>query len=59
MGLLTWAIIAFVIALFAGALGFTGVAKGAASIGKLLFGVFLVIALIIVVLVMLGIGAVA
>jgi uncharacterized membrane protein YtjA (UPF0391 family) len=43
----------------AGALGFTNVAAGAATIGKVLFGLFLVIALIILVLVVLGVGAVA
>lgn len=59
MDLLWWAIIAFVIAIIAGALGFTGVARGAATISKILFGIFLVIALIIVVLIVLGIGAAA
>ncbi len=59
MDLLWWAIIAFVIAIIAGALGFTGVARGAATISKILFGIFLVIALIIVVLILLGIGAAA
>lgn len=46
------------IALIAGALGFTNVAAGAAAIAKLLFGVFLLIALALFVLVLLGIGAV-
>jgi uncharacterized membrane protein YtjA (UPF0391 family) len=46
MDLLTWAIIALVVAVIAGALGFSGVARGAATIARLLFGVFLVIALI-------------
>lgn len=59
MDLLTWAIVAFVISLIAGALGFTGVAKGAATIAKILFGIFLVIALIIIALIVLGVGAVA
>jgi uncharacterized membrane protein YtjA (UPF0391 family) len=45
------------IALVAGLLGFTGIARGAATIAKLLFGVFLVIALILFVL-SLGIFAV-
>lgn len=47
MDLLTWAIVLFVVAIIAGALGFTGVAKGAASIAKLLFGIFLVIAVVL------------
>jgi len=56
MGLLEWAIIAFVIAIIAGALGFTGVARGAGSIAKLLFGLFLVIAVILIILFALGIN---
>ncbi|MDR7039071.1 MULTISPECIES: DUF1328 domain-containing protein [Methylobacterium] len=49
MTLLKWALIAFVISLIAGALGFTGIASGAASLARILFGLFLVIAIIIVV----------
>ncbi len=56
MGLLEWAIIAFVIAVIAGALGFTGVARGAGSIAKLLFGLFLAIAVILIILFALGIN---
>ena len=52
--MLTWAIIALVIALIAGALGFTGVAAMAGTIAKVLFGIFLAIALVLFVL-----GAVA
>lgn len=59
MDLIWWAVIAFIVAMVAGALGFTNVAAGAATIGKVLFGIFLVIALIILVLVVLGVGAVA
>lgn len=55
MGLLQWAIIALVISLIAGGLGFTGVARGAASVSKLLFGVFLVIALLLFLFVLLGV----
>lgn len=47
MKLLRWALIAFVISLIAGALGFTGIASGARSISKILFGVFLAIAIVI------------
>jgi uncharacterized membrane protein YtjA (UPF0391 family) len=39
-----------VISLVAGALGFTGVARGAAQISKILFFVFLVIFLVILIL---------
>lgn len=56
MSLLWWAVIALVVALVAGALGFTGVARGAATVARILFGIFLVIALILFVMVVLGIG---
>lgn len=59
MSLLAWAIVAFVIAIVAGSLGFTGIAKGAATIAKVLFGIFLVIAILLIILVALGIGAAA
>lgn len=58
MGLLSWAITALVISIIAGALGFSGVARGAVQIAKALFGIFLVIASILFVLVVLGIGVV-
>jgi uncharacterized membrane protein YtjA (UPF0391 family) len=57
MGLLGWAIVSFVVALIAGALGFTGVAQGAATIGKVLFGLFLIIAIALIVLVIVGVKA--
>jgi len=56
MTLLWWAILAMVISLVAGGLGFSGLAAGAATAAKILFGLFLVIALILFALVMLGIG---
>lgn len=56
MGLLEGAIAALVIALIAGALGFTEVAAGATVVAKWLFGIFLVIALILFALIVLGIG---
>jgi len=52
--MLTWAIVALVIALIAGALGFTGIAAAAGTVAKLLFGIFLVIAIVLFIL-----GAVA
>lgn len=58
MDILTWAIIALVISLVAGALGFTGVARGAGTIAKVLFGIFLVIAVILFILVVLGVTAI-
>jgi uncharacterized membrane protein YtjA (UPF0391 family) len=48
--MLKWALIFLVVSLIAGALGFTGVASGARSIAKVLFGLFLVIFLILVLL---------
>jgi uncharacterized membrane protein YtjA (UPF0391 family) len=59
MSLLGWAIVALVVSLIAGGLGFTGVARGAASIAKILFGLFLVIAVILFILVILGIDLLA
>ena len=57
MDLLTAAIIALIVALVAGGMGYTGVAAGAATVEKVLFGIFLVIALVLFLLVVLGIGA--
>jgi uncharacterized membrane protein YtjA (UPF0391 family) len=48
--MLKWAIIFLVISLIAGALGFTGVARGAATIAKVLFGIFLVLFVIFLIL---------
>jgi uncharacterized membrane protein YtjA (UPF0391 family) len=54
MDLLTWAIIAFVISIIAGAMGFSGVSRGAGTAARIFFGLFLVIALILLVLALLG-----
>ena len=48
--MLKWALIFLVISLVAGALGFTGIAAGAGRIAKILFAVFLAIAILIAVL---------
>ncbi|MCL4302563.1 MAG: DUF1328 domain-containing protein [Anaerolineae bacterium] len=56
MDLLGWAIVAFIVSLIAGGLGFTGVAQGAATVAKWLFGIFLIIAIILFILVALGIS---
>ncbi|RIK44911.1 MAG: DUF1328 domain-containing protein [Chloroflexi bacterium] len=56
MDLLGWALIALVISLIAGALGFTGLAQGAATIAKVLFGIFLVAAVILFIMAMAGIS---
>lgn len=47
--MLKWAIIFFVISLITGWLGFGGVSQGAATISKVLFGIFLVIFLVILI----------
>ena len=49
-----WALIFLVISLVAGALGFTGVARGAGRIAKILFGIFLAIFLVLLVLAILA-----
>jgi uncharacterized membrane protein YtjA (UPF0391 family) len=58
MDLLFWGVMAAIISVVAGGLGFTGVAAGAAGAAKLLFILFLVIALVIFGLILLGVGAV-
>ena len=52
--MLKWALIFLVISLVAGALGFTGVARGAGSIAKILFGIFLAIFVILLILALLA-----
>lgn len=56
MGLLELAIVALVISVLAGAFGFTGVAKGASSIAKIAFGIFLLTAIILFALIALGVS---
>ena len=48
--MLKWALIFFVVSLVAGALGFTGVARGTARIARILFFIAIAIFLIFVVL---------
>ena len=48
--MLKWALIFFIVAIIAGALGFTNIAAGAATVAKVLFGLFLVIFIIFLVL---------
>jgi uncharacterized membrane protein YtjA (UPF0391 family) len=52
--MLKWAFIFLVISLIAGALGFTGVAAGAGRIAKILFGVFLAIFVVLLILALLA-----
>lgn len=53
------ALVCLLIALIAGGLGFTGVAAAAATIAKIIFGIFLFIALALFVLLWLGIRLIA
>jgi uncharacterized membrane protein YtjA (UPF0391 family) len=48
--MLKWALIFLVVSLVAGALGFTGVASGAKTIAKILFGLFLLGFIILILL---------
>ncbi len=48
--MLKWALVFLVISLVAGALGFTGLARGAATIAKFLFALFLILFVIFLVL---------
>jgi uncharacterized membrane protein YtjA (UPF0391 family) len=47
--MLKWALIFLVISIIAGALGFTGVARGAGTIAKWLFFIFLAIFVILLI----------
>ncbi len=50
MTLLKWALIAFIISIIAGGLGFSGVSSAASGIARTLFFVFIVIAVIVLLL---------
>jgi uncharacterized membrane protein YtjA (UPF0391 family) len=50
MGLLGWALIAFIVAIVAAVLGFGRIAAGAASIGRVLFGLFIIVAIVLLIL---------
>jgi len=54
--MLKWALIFLVISIVAGAFGFTGISAGAASIAKLLFGLFLILAILFFILLVTGIN---
>jgi uncharacterized membrane protein YtjA (UPF0391 family) len=56
MDLLQWAIIAFGAAIIAGLFGFSSVARGAASVGRTLFGLFMVLAVVFLVIALLGVN---
>jgi uncharacterized membrane protein YtjA (UPF0391 family) len=50
MGLLKWALICLLISVVAGAFGYTGLARGAGQIAKILFFLFLVLFIVILIL---------
>jgi uncharacterized membrane protein YtjA (UPF0391 family) len=56
MDLLQWAIIALVVAVVAGLMGFSRAASGAASIARVLFTLFLIIALFLFLFSLLGVS---
>lgn len=56
MDLLEWALGALIVAVIAAVLGFGGVARGAATIARVLFGIFIVGAVILFILALLGVG---
>jgi uncharacterized membrane protein YtjA (UPF0391 family) len=57
--MLKWALIFFLISLVAGMLGFTGIARSAAGIAKILFALFLVLAAIFIILVLAGVSLIS
>ncbi|MFM8321658.1 MAG: DUF1328 domain-containing protein [Chloroflexota bacterium] len=54
--LLTWAIVALVIAVIAGIIGYSGAGSQPARVGRRLFSVFVTISIVLALLVILGIG---
>jgi len=58
MGLLKWALIFLVVSLIAALFGFTKIAAGSAAIARVLFGIFLLIFLVLLILVFVGAAAV-
>ena len=57
--MLKLAIILFVISIIAGALGFTGLARNLAGLAKIIFFTFLALAVLVLVLMFLGVAAIA
>ena len=50
MSLLKWALIAFVVSIIAGGLGFSGVSSAAGGIARILFFIFIAIAILVLIL---------
>lgn len=58
MNLLWWALISFLVASVGGILGFTNVASGASKAGRVLFGTFALITIVIILLAIIGFGVI-
>jgi len=54
--MLKWALIFLVISIVAGALGFSGIAQGAATIARVLFGLFLILFILVLIMILTGIN---
>ena len=50
MSILGWALIAFVVAIVAAVFGFGRIARGAATVARFLFGLFIVAAVVLLIL---------
>lgn len=57
--MLKWAIIFAVVSIIAGALGFSGLSAGTASIAKGFFYLFIVVTVVLLILAVAGVGVVA
>ena len=57
--MLKWALIFLVISLIAGAFGFTGLARGAATIAKILFAIFLILFVLFLILALTAVNIIA
>ena len=55
--MLKYAIVFAIISLIAGALGFGGIAFNSAGVAKILFGLFLIVTVVFMLLAALGVGA--
>jgi uncharacterized membrane protein YtjA (UPF0391 family) len=53
--MLIWAVLALVLAIVSGALGYTGVIQAAAGAARVLFGIFLLVATLLFVLLLSGV----
>jgi uncharacterized membrane protein YtjA (UPF0391 family) len=59
IAMLKWALICLVISIVAGALGFRGVSSAAGTLAKVLFGIFLILFIIFLIMAFTAGGAIA